>query len=68
MSVREKGVATVPCGSCGADLPVQEQADGSMAGGTCPKCYPSVEKAEKRPAREKATEIPVLAVVEEESE
>lgn len=57
MSQREKGVATVPCPSCGADLPVEQQADGATAAGTCPKCYPSTEKAEKRVTRERATDV-----------
>lgn len=62
MAEREKGVATVPCPTCGADLPVVEQADGSVAGQTCPQCYPSEgsEKAsadQTAPAREQGTPV-----------
>lgn len=57
MAQREKGVATAPCGECGTDLPMQEQADGGLMAASCPKCHPATEKAEKRIHRERATDV-----------
>lgn len=48
MTGREKGVATVPCPTCGSDLPVADQRDdGATVGQSCPTCYPrtSTEQA-----------------------
>lgn len=62
MPTREKGVATAPCPSCGKDLPLVQQADGSMATEACPKCHrPPTKKAEKAaadslPSRETGTD------------
>lgn len=54
---REKGVALMPCGNCGEPVPAATQPDGSQVAGVCPKCSPSKEKADKRFARERATNV-----------
>jgi hypothetical protein len=47
MTGREKGVVTVPCPTCGNDLPVVERADGGVTPERCSSCYPttSTERA-----------------------
>lgn len=60
MARREKGSATLPCPTCGADLAASEQADGSLAATTCKKCHPKTEaaaqKADER-LREQGTDV-----------
>jgi hypothetical protein len=48
MTGREKGTATMPCPHCGNELAAIAQADGSLAGETCKKCYGGVEKASQQ--------------------
>lgn len=61
MAEREKGVATVSCPKCGHDVPAVEQADGSVTGESCSKCYPEakIEKASahKKSSREQGTTV-----------
>jgi hypothetical protein len=48
MTEREKGVDSVACPTCGKELAVSDQPDGSTAAETCAACYPQEEpKAEK---------------------
>lgn len=54
MSGREKGVASLPCPECGADLAVVTQADGGVSTETCGKCFPAA-KTEKASARSQTT-------------
>lgn len=45
---REKGVETQACPTCGADLKVNQNADGSISPERCQNCYPEdiVESAD----------------------
>lgn len=60
MPKREKGSATLPCPTCGADLAATQQADGGLAAETCSKCHPKTEaaaaKADER-LREQGTDV-----------
>jgi hypothetical protein len=58
MSERETGSATQPCATCGTDLALVDNADGSVSTVTCTKCYPSEKAAaEAAPvAREKGSD------------
>ena len=61
MARREKGAATLPCPTCGADLAAETQADGSLAAVTCSKCHPKTEAAAEKATerlREQGTEVP----------
>jgi hypothetical protein len=58
MVTREKGVETMSCPSCEADLKLVEMPDGSVAAESCSNCYsePEPEKASKKSeSREKGT-------------
>ena len=50
MADREKGVANVACPTCGNELVLSDQLDGSVAAETCTSCYP----AQAAPAPETA--------------
>ena len=53
MTDREKGVESVACPTCGNELAVSDQPDGSLAAETCASCYPqevAQTKAEKASA------------------
>jgi hypothetical protein len=51
MTVREKGVESAACPTCGNELAVSDQPDGSVAAETCTACYPQeAPKAEKASA------------------
>lgn len=52
MTEREKGVESAACPTCGNELAVSDQPDGSVAADTCANCYP--QKAETTQA-EKAS-------------
>jgi hypothetical protein len=58
MTEREKGVESVACPTCGNELAVSDQPDGSLAAETCASCYPqkaedtTTKKAEKASATE----------------
>lgn len=41
MTDREKGVASLACPSCGNELALSDQPDGSVAAETCASCYPA---------------------------
>lgn len=53
MTVREKGVESAACPTCGNELAVSDQPDGSVAAETCAACYP--QNAEESPKAEKAS-------------
>lgn len=58
MTEREKGVASVACPTCGNELAVSDQPDGSAAAETCASCYPQkadTKKAEKASASKATT-------------
>lgn len=58
---REKGSATLPCPTCGADLAAETQPDGGLAAKTCSTCHPKTEAAAKKAdarLREQGTEVP----------
>jgi hypothetical protein len=40
MADRELGSETTPCPTCGAELAMTENADGSMSPARCSNCYP----------------------------
>lgn len=52
MTDREKGVASLACPSCGNELALSDQPDGSVAAETCTSCHPAdaPKKAEKASA------------------
>lgn len=54
MADREKGVANVACPTCGNELVLSDQLDGSVAAETCTTCYPA-EPAEKQSKAEVAS-------------
>jgi hypothetical protein len=56
MTEREKGVETAACPTCGNELAVHDQLDGSKAAETCASCYP--QKADPKTA-EKASAVAV---------
>lgn len=56
MTEREKGVDYAACPTCGNELAVSDQPDGSVAAETCASCYP--QKAEPTKA-EKASAVAV---------
>lgn len=56
MTEREKGVQSVACPTCGNELAVADQPDGSLAAETCAACYP--QKADESPKAEVASAAP----------
>lgn len=46
---REKGAGRVGCGSCGSELDLVAQPDGSVAVSACGSCYPTTQKAAMAP-------------------
>lgn len=48
MTEREKGVESAACPTCGNELAVSDQPDGSIAAETCANCHP--QKAESTKA------------------
>lgn len=53
MTEREKGVESAACPTCGNELAVSDQPDGSIAAETCANCHP--QKAEEPTKAEKAS-------------
>lgn len=66
---RQTGSETVPCPTCGANLPVLESVYGSTTAGTCQACYGGASQKASAPAlpREVGTDVaPDLHVVDPE--
>lgn len=63
MSEREKGVESVACPTCGNELALKDQPDGSVAAETCSNCYPQNEPQQTETAsaaeapRERGTRV-----------
>ncbi len=57
MPNREKGVDHVACPTCGNELALSDQPDGSVAAETCPVCYPP-EEQQAEPQAETASAAP----------
>jgi len=53
MTEREKGVESAACPTCGNELAVSDQPDGSVAAETCAACHP--QRAEDNTQAEKAS-------------